>query len=264
MKLSLALITFNEEANLARTLTAAAGLADEIVIVDSYSTDRTRDIARAFGARVISQVWQGFAAQKNFLFSECQGEWILSLDADEVLSPELKAAIQKQLQTQTQAQTEMAGYILKRRTVYMDKLLKHAFADEKLRLVKKAANPLWEGDLVHEKLVLDGKVASLPGVVLHYSYVDFTDHFKRSIRYAALGAEKKWRAGERFSILKLLLRPPVAFLKSYGLKRGFLDGLPGLIVSYMRALDVWLKYLYLWEIARAAAPDRDDAHTDSC
>lgn len=260
MKLSLALITFNEEANLARTLAAAVGLADEIVIVDSHSTDRTLEIAHTFGAKVISFPWQGFAVQKNFLFSQCQGEWILSLDADEVLSPELKAEIQKQLQTQS----DVTGYILKRRTVYMDKLLKHAFADEKLRLVKKAANPRWEGDLVHEKLVLDGKVATLSDIVLHYSYIDFTDHFKRSIRYAELGAAKKWRAGERFSVIKLLFRPPVAFCKSYGLKLGFLDGLPGFIVSCMRALDVWLKYLYLWEAQRAAATHQDDAHSDSC
>ncbi len=243
MKLSLALITFNESLNLARTLEAARGLADEIVLVDSHSTDNTRKIAESFGARVILEDWKGFTAQKNSAFSHCRGEWILSLDADEVLTPELKRNIKHVLDSSQQ----IAGYVLKRRTVYMNRCLKHAFADEKLRLVKSAAHPFWEGEFVHEKLIVSGEIATLPGIMLHYSYRDFTDHLTRSIHYARLGAQKKRAGGERASVFKLLLRPPLAFFKSYVLKLGFLDGLPGLIVSMMRALDVWLKYLYLFE-----------------
>lgn len=244
MKLSLAIITFNEECNLGRTLSAAAGLADEIIIMDSGSTDQTVAIAEFYGAQVITQAWLGYAAQKNRLFEACRGAWILSLDADEVLTPVLKQSIAAAVAAEY---SDIVGYICKRHTVYMGRELKYAFSDHKLRLVRREQKPRWEGEIVHEKLVIEGNTSVLAGRLLHYSYRDFTDHFERSIRYARLGAAQKSGQGGSFSLPKLILRPPLAFFKSYILKRGFLDGRAGLIVSMMRALDVWMKYLFLFE-----------------
>jgi glycosyltransferase involved in cell wall biosynthesis len=245
-KLSLAIIALNEEVNLARTLSAAGGFADEVIVMDSGSIDRTCAVAESFGARVIHQPWLGYGAQKNKLFAECQGEWILSLDADEALTPELKAAIRQVIS----GPSEISGYILRRRMVYMGKVLRYASCDQVLRLVKKSANPIWDTSLVHEQLHITGKVAKLNPALLHYSYANFTEHFEVCIKYPRLSAQQKAQKGERFSLMKLLFRPPVAFFKSYIIKRGFLDGLPGFVLAMMWFLGTWMKYLYLWEITQ--------------
>lgn len=242
-KLSLAIITFNEEVNLARTLAAARGLADEIIVMDSGSTDGTCAVAESFGARVIHQPWLGYGAQKNKLFLECRGEWILSLDADEALTPELKQTILEVINKPS----EICGYVLKRRMVYMGKVLKYASCDQVLRLVKASARPHWDTSLVHEQLRVTGKVARLDPALWHYSYANFTEHFEVCIKYPRLSAQQKAQKGERFSVLKLLFRPPVAFFKSYIIKRGFLDGLPGFVLAMMWFIGTWMKYVYLWE-----------------
>jgi glycosyltransferase involved in cell wall biosynthesis len=241
--LSVTLITFNEEKNLARTLTAIKDIADEIIIVDSGSTDNTVKIAESFGAKIFREAWRGYSEQKNFALQKCSKEYILSFDGDEVPDARLLAAIQEVLRT-----PKYAGYAVRRHAVYMGKMLKHAFCDTKLRLVKRSNNPVWQGEFVHEALHVEGKTEILPGILLHYSYDHFEEHLARSIHYGKLNAQKKFAQGERFSLFKLIINPKLAFLKSYILKLGFLDGLPGYIVSKMRALDVFEKYLFLWEL----------------
>ncbi len=243
IKFSVGLITLNEAQHLPQTLAAIQNIADEIVIVDSGSTDETCHIAKSFGATVLEEPWRGFTAQKNFLLEHCHGEWILCLDADEVVTPELARSIQKILETEGAA----TGYILKRYTVYMGRLMKFAFRDRKLRLVKAAFHPHFEGGIVHEKLVISGKMETLTGRLLHYSYQNFSDHLTRSIRYGQLGAEKKSQHSKAYACFHMVLNPSLAFIKSYVLKGGFLDGMRGFIVSVMRAIDVFIKYTFMYE-----------------
>lgn len=243
--LSVAIITLNEEKNLSRTLTAIKEIANEIIIVDSGSTDKTLSIAENFGAKIFQQTWLGYSEQKNFALQQCSKDYVLSLDSDEVPDTHLIAAIKNTLNNPA-----AAGYLIHRQAVYMGKTLKHAFCDTKLRLVKRSNNPHWQGAFVHEALHVKGKIAKLPGILLHYSYDNFEDHLRRSIYYSQLNAQRKFSEGERFSLFKLIFNPPLAFIKSYFFKLGFLDGLPGYIVSKMRALDVFEKYLFLWELSQ--------------
>lgn len=243
--LSVAIITYNETHNLGRLLEALKHLGSsvEVVVVDSGSTDGTRELAASFGAKVYEQAWLGFAAQKNFAQAQCRGEYILSLDADEVPDARMLEALK-----QIMAEGGAAGYVLPRHAVYMGRVMQHAFCDRKLRLFKRSVGAIWRGEFVHEALEISNKdIKILPGKLLHYSYQNFEDHLTRSITYGRLNAQKKYAAGERFSILKLLLNPCFSFFKTYFLKAGFLDGLPGFVVSKMRALDVFEKYLFLYE-----------------
>jgi glycosyltransferase involved in cell wall biosynthesis len=253
--LSVAIITLNEAKNLTRTLSRIQNLADEIIIVDSGSTDTTLAVAKNFNAKIYQNAWQGYAEQKNFALSQCSKDYILSLDADEVPDEQLCNAIKNTLA----APSQYAGYVLKRHAVYMGKILQHAFCDKKLRLVKRSSQPMWQGAFVHEALHIEGKTQILPGKLLHYSYENFEEHLSRSINYSKLNAQKKFEQGERFSIIKLICNPVLAFSKSYFWKLGFLDGLPGFIVSKMRALDVFEKYLFLQELSR-----REVNINDSC
>lgn len=243
--LSVAIITLNEAKNLARTLNAIKAISNEIIIIDSGSTDNTVAIAESFGAIVLTNPWQGYSAQKNFALSKCTKDYILSLDADEVPDNTLIDNIKALLEN-----PKHEGYKLRRNAVYMGKMLKHAFCDSKLRLVKRNSNPQWQGELVHEALQIQGRIGTLPGILLHYSYDNFEDHLQRSIHYGKLNAQKKFAQGERFSFLKLMFNPRLAFIKSYFLKLGFLDGVAGFVVSRMRALDVFEKYLFLWELSQ--------------
>lgn len=241
--LSVAIITLNEEKNLTRLLPVIKAIANEIIIVDSGSIDNTVQVAEIFGAQVFVNTWEGYSEQKNFALAKCTQDYVLSLDADEVPDHRLIEAIQQVLKA-----PKYSGYKLRRHAVYMHKTLKHAFCDTKLRLVKRSQKPEWQGSLVHEALQVEGATTTLSGLLLHYSYENFTEHLQRSIHYSQLNARKKFQQGERFSLLKLIINPKLAFFKSYILKAGFLDGMPGYVVSKMRALDVYEKYLFLWEL----------------
>ncbi|MDF2529340.1 MAG: glycosyl transferase family 2 [Gammaproteobacteria bacterium] len=241
--LSVALISFNEEANIGRTLESIKDIADEIIVVDSYSTDKTREIAESYGAKVVTHTWAGFTEQKNVLFSHCSKDFILNLDCDEVVTPELAQEIKSMLQ-----QPKFAGYRIPMRTFYMGKLLKYAWFAEKFRLVSRAANPRWHGGEIHEKLHVDGEIGRLKHGLVHYSYQDIQDHFTRTVKYARLGAMKKFKSGKKFHYYSLLLNPSFAFIKSYFLQRGLLDGLPGFVVACSSWLAAFLKYLFLYEL----------------
>jgi glycosyltransferase involved in cell wall biosynthesis len=241
--LTVALISFNEEANIARTLESIKDIADEIVVVDSFSTDNTREIAESYGAKVITHAWSGFTEQKNVLFSHCSKDYILNLDCDEVVSKELAAEINTMLEN-----PQYEGYRIPMRNIYMGKLLNHAWFGEKFRMVKRAAHPIWRGGDIHEKLFVDGKIGKLKHGLIHYSYADIEDHFTRTVKYARLGAMKKFKSGKKFHLYSLLLNPPYAFFKSYIMQRGFMDGLPGFVVACSSWLAAFLKYLFLWEL----------------
>jgi len=244
--LSVALITKNEEDRLKKTLSAIKDLADEIIVVDSGSTDRTREIARSFGAKVFTEEWKGYALQRQSALQKCRGKWVLFLDADEVLSDELKEEIKRVLKNPT-----AEGYLIKRKTVYLGKVLNHIWdSDWVLRLVKRDANPRWVGE-VHEKLILDGRVKKLTkGVIYHYTYRNLWEHFEKSLLYARLSAEEYYRKGKKASVLKIIGAPLWAFFKIYLLKRGFLEGVRGLLIAGSYALNAFVKYALLWERTR--------------
>ena len=251
--LSVAIITCNEERNLARTLTSVS-FAEEIVVVDSHSTDRTVEIARSFNARVIVRDWPGFAAQKNFAIAQCSGDWILSLDADEELSPELSTQIRVLLPSNPPAD----AYFLKRRNLFLNRWIRHGgyYPDAKLRLFRRAAAnfslvPQFEDRPVHETIVFDGESGTLDFDLIHHAYPTLHDYLEHMDRYSTLGA-KILVEQERVSrsILafywNVLVVPHLTFTWNYFFRLGFLDGREGLLLHlYHSAYTSW-KYAKAW------------------
>ena len=236
LPLSVSIISFNESANIGRTLDSIKAIASEIVVVDSHSTDNTLEIAEASGAKVFVEDWQGHIRQKNSALQKCTQPWILSLDCDEVVSPELREAIVSAVNEGVRP-----GYRINRRTFYLGKLLRYAWQpDWKLRLVRKDAGPRWTGYDPHDRLEIDGRCGRLNGDLIHYSYADLKDHIQRLVAYAEITAFSYHQNGKRFHWHHLLINPPAAFLKKFALKRAFLDGSQGFIVSMSSFIYVFL------------------------
>ncbi|MBS1536913.1 MAG: glycosyltransferase family 2 protein [Bacteroidetes bacterium] len=244
LPISVAIISFNEEKNISRTLASVVELASEIIIVDSHSTDQTQAIAEEFGAKVFTEDWKGHIAQKNSAIQKCTQEWILCLDCDEVVTPLL-------LRELTSAILDLGtkGWKINRRTVYLNKVLKYAWQpDRKLRLVRRNANPTWGGYNPHDVLFIDGKTSELKGELLHYSYRDIRQHFEKTIYYAYHTAVSYHENGKKPSVGKLLFNPTISFIRNYIFQRGFLDGIRGFIAAISAFVYVFLKYAFLWEM----------------
>ena len=228
--LSVAIVTLNEEANLPRTL-ASVAWADEIVIVDSGSTDATRAVAESHGARFVTEPWRGFAAQKNFALSLCTSEWVLSLDADETVSPELATSIRKAIM----ASPSDTAYMLQRRNFFLGCWIRHGgyYPDAKLRLFPRGQGTFQETP-VHETAAFAGKVETLAGDLLHNAYPTLASYLDHMQRYSTLGARiaiARGRTGQNLlSFLDgVLLNPLATFVYNYILRAGFLDGREGLL-----------------------------------
>ena len=251
-KLSVTIITYNEEENI-RDCLQSVKWADEIVVVDSFSTDKTVEICRGYTDRVYQNRWCGFVEQKNFALSKASHNWILSIDADERVSDDLKEEIIARLKSRT-THYNVDGYYMPRRTFYVNRWILHCgwYPDYKLRLFKKDKGR-WEGTggtAIHESVKVDGRVGYLKGDILHYSFRDISSHLKTINSYTSISAGEKFKKGERAGILSMLLRPPLNFLKMYFLKRGFLDGIAGFIVSILSSFHVFIKYAKMWELKR--------------
>jgi glycosyltransferase involved in cell wall biosynthesis len=246
LPLSVAIISFNEEASIARTIQSVLDIASQIVVVDSRSTDATCLIAEDLGAEVYVENWKGHIRQKNSALDKCREEWVLALDCDEVLTDELRDSVAEAVQS-----GGYDGYELNRRTFYAGRFLKHSWQpDRKLRLVKMSAKPCWGGYDPHDVLQMEGEKGFLKGDLLHYSYKDIADHFQRLVKYAKTAAESYQQNGKRFRIINLLVNPPAAFIKKYFFRLGFLDGFRGLLVAFSSLMYVFLKYVFLWEAER--------------
>jgi len=245
LPLSVALISFNEEENIERTLKSVSDIAAEIIVVDSHSTDNTVLIAKRWGSKVYDEDWKGHVAQKNSALQKCTQPWILSLDCDEVPDEGLLRAIRNAVEKPTSD-----GYSVNRRTFYMGKFLKYSWQpDRKLRLVRKDANPVWGGYDPHDFLQIDGSTEKLSGGdLLHYSYKNIFDHYQRLVKYAKVAAGSYHRDGKKYTTAALLLKPAFAFIKKYIIKRGFMDGFAGFAVAVSTSVYVYLKYLFLREI----------------
>lgn len=240
---SLVIITFNAAALLPDCI-ASVPRADEVLVVDSGSTDDTAAVAERLGARVVHQDWLGYGPQKRFAALQAQHDWILSLDADERLTPELRESIERAMLAPA-----AVAYLLPRRNRFMGRWLRHGegYPDWCARLFdRRQAN--WSEDAVHEKLEADGPVARLSGDLLHESEQGLADYLQKQNRYTDLQAERMFAAGKRFSILKMLTSPLARFVKFYVLRRGFLDGVPGLVHISIGCLTSFLKYAKLREL----------------
>jgi glycosyltransferase involved in cell wall biosynthesis len=249
--LSVVLITKNEEANLARTLASVMALADEIIIVDSGSTDRTLEIARTSGSKVkiFEEEWKGFARQKNAAIARATGDWILSLDADEEVSPLLRQEILQSIQT-----PEKKAYSIPRKNFFLGRWIRRGgfYPDRKLRLMLRDLAK-FEDRAVHEDMKFSGEPGALDGALLHHAYPTLSSYIEHMNRYSSLGAEMAVAGGRRsFSVFNIVVRPWATFLYNYFLRLGFLDGREGLLLHLYHAVYVSWKYAKSWEISRDA------------
>jgi glycosyltransferase involved in cell wall biosynthesis len=248
--LAACIIAFNEEDRIGDCLDSVAW-ADEILVVDSGSTDRTVAIASAKGARVIVRDWPGYAEQKNFALGRAAADWVLSIDADERVTTELAAAIRGLLAAPDEG---VAGASMPRRTWYLGRWIRHGgwYPDRRVRLVRRGRGR-WEGEHVHERLVADGSVRALDGDLLHLTYRGLADQLRTIDRYTTEAARELSARGARGALGGMIVNPPLKFLKMYLLKAGFLDGVPGLCIALLAGHHASLKHMLLREIQREAA-----------
>ena len=246
--LSVTVITLNEAAHIEACL-ASVGWADEVLVVDSGSTDGTPDLARARGARVIVRGWPGYAEQKNFAASQASHDWILSIDADERVTPTLHHEISAVLAREPQ----VSGYRVPRVTWHLGRWIRTTdwYPDYQLRLYHRG-RATWTPRRVHESVTATGEVGQLRADLQHFAYRDLSHHFATMDRYTTLAAEDMRAAGRTAGVFDLTIHPWAAFVRNYFLRRGFLDGTAGFIVSLMNAYYVFLKFAKLW----AADPAR--------
>lgn len=240
---SVVVITLDEEAHIRRCLESVAW-ADEVVVVDAESRDKTVQIAREFTDRVLSRPWPGFAAQKNFALEQSTGEWILSLDADEEVTPELRDEIAAVVRDAGAG----AGYAVRRRNIFLGQWIRHGgfWPDWQLRLFRRGRGRFGER-AVHESVRVDGPVGRLSGHLVHRSYEGVADFVERANRYSTLAAEEAVREGRRGRARELVLRPLARFVSMYLLKRGFLDGRRGLLLAALYAYYVFMRSAKIWE-----------------
>jgi glycosyltransferase involved in cell wall biosynthesis len=246
MKLSFCLITLNEAQNLPRCLQSCAGLADEIVVLDSGSADATEQIARAHGARWEHQDWLGYVGQKNKVLSLASHDWVFSIDADEELSPALRELVRALKQ---HGPGDFAGFSMPRCVLYEGRWIRHGdwYPDRLVRVFRRD-RAHFAGAKVHERLELKGPVHAWHADLYHHSFRDAADHWARCQKYARLWAESQHEAGRRAGPLAPPLRAAFRWFRGYILKRGFLDGPQGWRIAGFCAREVGLKYRLLREL----------------
>jgi glycosyltransferase involved in cell wall biosynthesis len=256
MKISACIITINEAEHI-RAACESVAWADEIIVVDSGSTDATRELAQSVGARVIEHSWPGFAAQKQFAVDQAEHEWIFSLDADERVSDELRQEIEG-----LRGNPELAadGFLIPRRAFYMGRWIRGGgwYPDRQLRLFRKSLGR-WEGSYIHEsvKLAAAARIAELKGDILHYTVRNAAEHHRLiGERYAPLAARKMFSQQRRTSPWQIATVGPATFIRNFILKGGFRDGLAGFSIATFAAHHAFLKYLQLWELQNGAERDQ--------
>lgn len=281
MTLSVVIITYNEEANLGRTLESVKPLVSdgkgEVIIVDSGSTDRTVEIARSFGAKVFVEEWKGFAAQKNSAIDKAMGDWILSLDADEEVNPDLAAHLKRAAADNERGPFAWAlacafttryedmradvgplplAFWITRENHFLGRWIKRGgfYPDPKLRLFARGSARFDERRAVHEDIHTDHRTATVKvGAFIHHSYPTLSEYIEHMNRYSSLGAEMLVAAGNgtlRFSFINIIFRPLATFIYNYFFRLGFLDGREGLLLHLYHAVYVSWKYAKAWELSR--------------
>lgn len=243
LPLALVVVTKNEENHIERCLRSVP-FASDVVVLDSGSEDRTLILARECGARVFVEEWRGFGPQKKRGAELAEQDWILSLDADEALSPELAEEISRLFETLD----PHTGYLLPRRSFHLGRWIDHGGwrPDRQLRLFNRRHSQ-WNEARVHEKVVVE-KTARLNEPILHWVFDDLSDQVITNDKYSSLQARALFDRGVRFSLWKLIFKPWGKFLETYFFKRGFMDGLPGFIISVGAAYSLFLRFAKLWEL----------------
>jgi glycosyltransferase involved in cell wall biosynthesis len=245
-KLSVTVITKNEASDIADAL-ASVSWADEIIVVDSESTDDTVAIARRYTDRVVIRPWPGYVAQKNFAASLSRNEWILSLDADERVTP----ALADEIKSLMAAEPTHAAFLVRRTTWHLGRWIRTTdwYPDHQYRLYDRRRAE-WAGRYVHETMTVRGTVGRLRGELQHFAYRDISDHLETIDRYTTYAAREMYENGRRSGLFDLAGHPPLAFLRNYILKGGVRDGAVGLIISALNSYYVFLKFAKLWELER--------------
>jgi glycosyltransferase involved in cell wall biosynthesis len=242
-QLSVAIISFNEELNIARCIESVLSLADEIVIVDSFSTDKTEEICSRYPVKFIRHPFEGYIEQKNFALTQCAFPYILSLDADEALSAELRDSVKK-----AKEDFSCDGYSMNRLTNYCGRWIRHCgwYPDVKLRLFSNKGQ--WGGVNPHDELLLPkgSRIQHLQGDLHHYSYYTLNDHMDQIKKFTEIGAAEAFKKGKRSSLLKIIYKPFYKFLRDYFIKLGILDGFYGFVVCMNSAFATYLKYTRLY------------------
>ncbi len=237
MKISATIIACNEERNIARAIESLR-CCDEILVLDSGSTDRTVEIAEKLGARVIDSVWAGYAKQKNLAASKAEHDWIFSLDAEEALSEALEAEIWQLKKNGP----EHDAYTMPRLAQYLGRWILHSgwYPDRKVRLYDRG-KARWEGEYVHESVKVEGTTGHLQSNLLHYTCESLSEHLRTMDRYTTLAAQEVVARKQKVGWPDLIFDPAWTFARTYFLQRGFLDGLEGLIIAHMAATYTFLK-----------------------
>lgn len=244
MSLGAVVISYNEEENIARCLESLS-FCDEIVVVDAKSTDKTVEIAKKYTPKIHVKPWKGYVEQKNEAVSLCSCDWVLSLDVDEVVSSELKSEIIHVLTSPS----SYSGFSIPRKTMHFGRWIKYGgwYPNLLVRLFRKSEGR-WVGGELHERWETKGTVGRLRNDLIHFSFRNLADQVARNNRYSSLGAEKLMNRGVKFSLYKMITKTVSKFIETYMLKRGFLDGYPGFIISVSAAYSVYLKWAKLWEM----------------
>jgi glycosyltransferase involved in cell wall biosynthesis len=249
--ISACIVCFNEENNIRKCLESITWVKDcggQIVVVDSFSTDKTIDICREYTDDVFQNPWPGFVNQKNHALSLAKNDWVLSLDADERISESLRDAILAEWKSGRYKKVD--GYLMKRHTFYLGRWINHGgwYPDYKIRLFRKSKGR-WGGRDPHDHILMDeaAAVQKLNDDILHYTYEDISHQIKTIDRFSDASSEALLSEGKTFCLCNLLFRPPVKFIETYLLKLGFLDGLAGFIIAVSSSFYVFVKYAKMWE-----------------
>lgn len=245
MTISICIICFNEEKNIRRCLESSKW-AEEIVVVDSMSQDRTVEIAREYTDKVYQREWPGYIDQKNFALSKTKNDWIFSIDADE----EISQGLQDEIRSEIKKEHPKDGYRMPRLSFYQGTWIKHSgfYPDRQLRLFRRNKG-YWVGKRVHEKVHVNGEVGLLKNDLLHYPYKGTISGQVQTVdKFSSLLAENRFQDGERYSLFLLLLRPPMKFIEVYFFRLGLLDGLAGFIIALTSAYAMFVRYVKLREL----------------
>ncbi|RYG05783.1 MAG: glycosyltransferase family 2 protein [Chitinophagaceae bacterium] len=248
--LSVVIITYNEEEHIGDCISSVTAVADEIIVLDCFSTDKTVEIARSKGATVHKEKWRGYIEQKNRALEFANYDYVLSLDADEMLDQRLLDSI-----ITAKKNFSHKAYQMNRRTNYCGRFIRHGqwYPDKKLRLFDKR-NAAWGGLNPHDKIVLSAAlpVAHLPGDILHYSYNSIEEHVAHGNKFSSIAAETLFALGKKAYWFNIIFNPVWTFLQGYFIRMGFLDGVAGFIIAKISAQHTFLKYIKLYQLRRLA------------
>ncbi len=247
VNISVCMITFNNVRTVEKALKSVLPWANEIIVVDSFSTDNTPKIAKKYANHFEQRQWPGHMDQYNYCISKAKNKWVIFIDADEEISSELSQEIMQRIKTDS---SKYDGYIIHRRTFYLGRWIMRGgwVPDYEIRLFKKSKGAFKGG--LHAKVVVQGKVGTLNNFYFHYNYRDIADQIDTINNYSDTAARDMIAEGRKFSFIDLIFRPPFRFIKEYLIKRGFLDGMPGFVIAVSTVYYVFIKYAKLWELQK--------------